>query len=1323
MNNRFIFVILLGLLCSLSGYAQDKMGGALYKPVPSAMARSSSLSQSLSADQVNAIPMMELALPSESMRQSVLSQLSATASGVPMRVGTERLITQLDTVSKVSGFAPVQPQSDGSFRQMLKVRSPKAQSVRLALQFTDIDERSQIRIYTGDGKTQVAHTFTGGEIIDLLGKNLAANDKSDNAVTWWSPSVVGDSVILVVDMPDQRALKATQFAVSRISHIELSEKDIALIPYSAGTCNVDAVCKAGWELTADSVALIRFQSGGYSYICTGTLMNNAANNKVPYFLTANHCINTQTVASTVESRWFLQNEICGDPSQQIDSRFTTTTGGADLLYNSSGTDTSFMKLRTAPPSGAYFSGWSAVAPTLSTVITGIHHPSGDLKKISLGTINNYQNCSASSSGYFTCTTASGTTGNYINALFTEGTTEPGSSGSGLFISDTTYGEMLIGTLYGGNSSCTNPSGSNIYGRFDIPYYAALKTWLWPADTRKTVTITSAGTGTGTVSSSPSGIYCGSACSYPFALNTSVSLTASATAGSTFAGWSGACSGTGNCNLSMNADKAVTANFTANTAYGLTLSKSGNGTVTSAPSSLNCGTGCSSSVVSFAAGTVVTLTAVPDERQKFTGWGGACSGTSTCTLSMTAAQTVSATFQSIAISTLNPNTPVGSLTGATGSQVYFQFTAPSNANITSLKVTTSGGTGDADLYIRQGNLPTITNYDCKSDSPTTSESCAITSPLPGGTYYALIDGYSSYSGVTLSVQMAGTATITVTKKGSGSGTVAATNINNAQVLSLESPSDQETSRALLVKTPLNTLAQEMAGPQGSRLMAMRQAAVEQGSLPVIVGVRVPFAPEGELKQANALLQRQEIMDTQSRLTLELKAADNNLIAFKTFESIPFFALHVSPAQFDALMHSSDVISLEEDLLSETTLSNSVPQIGAPQAWGAGYTGVGRVVAVLDTGVDKNHPFIAGKVVSEACYSTTSSTATTLCPGGVTSSVASGSAMPCASGCEHGTHVSGIVAGKSSASSGVAKEAKLIAIQVFSKTATGSVSAYTSDLIRGLQRVYALQGTYAIDAVNMSLGGGSYNANCDSSQAATKAAIDNLKSVKIATVVSSGNDGITSAMSAPACISTAVSVGAVNATAGYSNTCKGWTLLGTSTVDEISCYSNSASFLSLLAPGSQINSSIPGSRFVTWDGTSMAAPHVAGAWAVYKQKYPTASVATALAAFQQTGVSILDPRNNITKPRINLSNALSLTPQDLINCGAKCSIKLNLGDQITLTSSPTGNHVFGAWSDACNGKTNTCTVQVSGDATLTATFDTLQISRAKKIIPVLMMLLDD
>jgi subtilisin family serine protease len=321
------------------------------------------------------------------------------------------------------------------------------------------------------------------------------------------------------------------------------------------------------------------------------------------------------------------------------------------------------------------------------------------------------------------------------------------------------------------------------------------------------------------------------------------------------------------------------------------------------------------------------------------------------------------------------------------------------------------------------------------------------------------------------------------------------------------------------------------------------------------------------------------------------------------------------------------------------------------------------------------------------------------------------------------VSGIVAGKSDTASGVAKEANLIAVQVFSRVGTG-VGSYSSDQILGLQRVYALRGNYAIDAVNMSIGGGSYSANCDSSQSATKAAIDNLRSVGIATVIASGNDGANSAMSAPACISTAVSVGAVNSRAGFDNTCTNkWAVLGTSAVDKISCYSNSTSFLSLLAPGSQINSSIPGGGFATWNGTSMATPHVAGAWAVYKQKYPNASVATALAAFQQTGLGILDPRNNITKPRINLSNALNLTPQDLINCGAKCSITLNLGDQITLNSSPTGNHVFGAWSDACSGTNSICTVQVSGDATLSATFDTLQVSRAKKIIPVLMMLLED
>jgi subtilisin family serine protease len=266
-----------------------------------------------------------------------------------------------------------------------------------------------------------------------------------------------------------------------------------------------------------------------------------------------------------------------------------------------------------------------------------------------------------------------------------------------------------------------------------------------------------------------------------------------------------------------------------------------------------------------------------------------------------------------------------------------------------------------------------------------------------------------------------------------------------------------------------------------------------------------------------------------------------------------------------------------------------------------------------------------------------------------------------------------------------------MQVFSISSSGNIGAYTSDTVKALERVYALRNNYSIAAVNMSLGGGLYTANCDSNASFAKAAIDNLRSVGIATVIASGNDGSTRSMGAPACISSAISVGSVYADAGHTNACKGWSL-GVSSPDEVACSSNSASFLSLLAPGAMINSSVPRPEFTIMvppsygvfsdkSGTSMAAPHVAGAWALYKQKFPQESVTTALRAFEQTGRPVLDPRNSITKPRINIAQALNLSPADLINCGAKCTITMNLGDQLTLTSAPSGTNQS-ALNNACN-----------------------------------------
>jgi hypothetical protein len=155
----------------------------------------------------------------------------------------------------------------------------------------------------------------------------------------------------------------------------------------------------------------------------------------------------------------------------------------------------------------------------------------------------------------------------------------------------------------------------------------------------TLMVSKTGNGAGTVTSSPAGISCGATCSSKFDAGTAVTLTAAPSAGSTFTGWGGACSGTGMCTVTINAAASVTAMFTLQQVT-LSVTKSGNGTVTSSPAGISCGGTCSGS---FNYGATVTLTAVPGTGSQFAGWGGACSGTSTCVVTLDAATSVTATF--------------------------------------------------------------------------------------------------------------------------------------------------------------------------------------------------------------------------------------------------------------------------------------------------------------------------------------------------------------------------------------------------------------------------------------------------------------------------------------------------------------------------------------------------------------------------------------------------------------------------------------------------------------------------------------------------------
>jgi subtilisin family serine protease len=418
-----------------------------------------------------------------------------------------------------------------------------------------------------------------------------------------------------------------------------------------------------------------------------------------------------------------------------------------------------------------------------------------------------------------------------------------------------------------------------------------------------------------------------------------------------------------------------------------------------------------------------------------------------------------------------------------------------------------------------------------------------------------------------------------------------------------------SREILNQSPRNAVIEKLA-----------DRVVAGGNVSVIVRIddNGAFLP-GRSTNRDKLRQAQDEF---------LKKLGDGVSDVRRFKAFPFIAYKVDSKGLAAMKEDDQIISVQENAGRKLHLAQSAPMIGAPAVWDTGLTGQGQYVAVIDSGVDSTHFFLKDSVAIEACLS--GYYGESVCPNGQDYQFGPGAAVPCSlDGCSHGTHVSGIIAGNMSKMHGIAKGAKIVALQVASRMTNSDdcgdepapcMTFWDADILSAMDLVYDLKQSdgYPIAAVNMSLGGADkFTQSCDAQWPLYRQSVEWLKNIDIATVVSSGNESYRDGMSAPACLSQVVSVGSVCDTTNTGDCPQGPGQLADS--------SNVSNLVSLLAPGAMITSAVPGTGYASWSGTSMAAPHVAGAWALMKQHKPAATVSDILAELRNNATLVSDERS--------------------------------------------------------------------------------------------------